>query len=113
MLYPEGVKVIVKPETTEEMTGGGIIIPPSVREQHDIAITRGELLCIGPKAEVVFAKEADGITKRSAKTGDKVVYARYGGAELAVKAKSGKRVPLRVLNDEDVIIYDDGEEWDI
>ena len=111
MLYPEGVKVIAKADSAEEISDGGIIMP--FIDKRQVEITTGTIISIGPKADATFAEGADGVVKRQVKLGDRVIYARYGGAELKIKAKSGELVPLRVLNDEDVIIYDDEEEWDI
>jgi chaperonin GroES len=104
MLYPEGSKVLVSPDTEEEMTKGGIIIPPTVRDEHQVAITRGTIVAIGPLADIKFSDEISGTSKREARVGDKVIYARYGGAIVTEKKEDGSRgEPLRILNDEDIV----------
>jgi chaperonin GroES len=102
MLYPEGSKVIVKPDAYEEITKGGIIIPETVKSERQIAVTRGTIVAIGPNADVTFGS-ADGIEKREARVGDKVIFARYGGAEVSEKKEDGSREKLRLLTDEDIV----------
>ena len=104
MLYPEGAKVLVSPDTEEEITKGGIIIPPTVRDQHQVAITRGTIVAIGPLADIKFSEDLTGVGKRDARPGDKVIFARYGGAIVTERKEDGTRgEPLRILNDEDVV----------
>ena len=104
MLYPEGAKVLVSPDTEEEITKGGIIIPPTVRDQHQVAITRGTIVAIGPLADIKFSEDLTGVAKRDARPGDKVIFARYGGAIVTERKEDGTRgEPLRILNDEDVV----------
>ena len=101
MLYPEGTKVIVKPDTTEELTAGGIILPETVRHKEQTAVTRGKIIAIGPLANVTFINK-EGI-KRDAKEGDNVIFAQWGGAVIMEDQEDGKRQELRILQDEDIV----------
>ena len=103
MLYPEGAKVIVKPDSVEEVTKGGIILPETVKSDKQVAVTRGKIIAIGPLADITFCESNDGVEKRKAKIGDKIIYARYGGAIITEKKDDGTRKELRILNDEDVV----------
>ena len=98
MLQPEGTKVVIKPDTVEQMTEGRIYIPEMVREKEQVAVTKGEIVAIGPLADIEFG---DG----TAEVGDRVIYARYGGAMI-----KWDNIEYRVLHDKDVICRIDGEE---
>ena len=110
MLYPEGTKVLIKPDTVEEMTEGGLYIPEIARESQRIAMTRGTIEAIGPLAEIRFPEDGDldGITKRAGKRGDRVLFAKYGGSSYR---RGG--VEYRLIQDQDVLMYDDGCETEM
>ena len=101
MLYPEGVKVIVKPVDTEKVSSGGIIIPEPARERKKNEITRGHIVAIGPTANISFSR--DGVEKIVAKIDDEVIFAQWGGAIVNEEKEDGTREPLRILNDEDIV----------
>jgi len=105
MLYPEGHKVLVKPDTVESISEGGIIYPDSVRDSRQIAATRGIIIALGPLAEVYFSTGFDGVEKHMAKPGDRCVFDKYGGASLIMD-----REEHRVILDENVIGYLDDDE---
>lgn len=110
MLFPEGNKVIVRPDTVEEITAGGIVIPDSVQDSRQTAATRGEIVALGPEADVSFSEDMDGITKRNAKPGDRCVFAKYGGSSIKFKGPGGKWQEHRVLIDENIICFIDDDE---
>jgi chaperonin GroES len=75
MLKPLGDRVIVKPSVEEEKTAGGLFLPDTAKERPQW----GEVVAVGP------GKFEDG--KRieiEVKTGDKVIYSKYGGTEVKV-----------------------------
>ena len=90
MLYPEGTKVVVIPDTVDDMTEGGIWKPDAAVEDMQHAVTRGEIFAIGPRAKVHFL-DKDGV-KVSGQAGDRVMFVKYAGASL--KLKSGEE-PLK------------------
>lgn len=104
-LRPEGVRVIVKPDVAERVTKGGLVIPETVHDKHQIAATRGEIVAIGPDANLKFCPDTDGVEKITAKPGDRVIFCKYGGSKLTID-----REEYRVLNDVDVICLITGEE---
>jgi chaperonin GroES len=107
MLYPEGHKVLVKPDTVEEISEGGIIIPNCAINSQQTAITRGVIVAVGPLCEVRFSADREGESKREAKPGDRIIFAKYSGAEI----KYGpKREEFRFILDENVVCFIDDDE---
>jgi chaperonin GroES len=103
ILRPEGYKVLVKPDTAEKLSKGGIIIPDVAREQQQTAATRGELVAIGPDAELHFL-DNEGV-KIEAKVGNRVIFSRYGGSIVRIN-----REEHRILADKDVLCLIEGDE---
>jgi len=77
MIRPIGEKVVVKPESEEEKTSGGIILPDTAKQKPQmgsvVAVGSGRLLDDGSRAAM------------SVKVGDRVVYSKYGGNEVTVE----------------------------
>jgi len=77
MIRPIGDKVVVKPESEEEKTSGGIILPDTAKQKPQmgsvVAVGSGRLLDDGSRAAM------------SVKVGDRVVYSKYGGNEVTVE----------------------------
>jgi chaperonin GroES len=78
MLKPLGDHVLVKPLSKEEKTRGGIILPDTAKEKPQA----GEVIAVGP------GRLLDNGTRvqPEVKTGDKVIYAKYGGMEIKLEA---------------------------
>lgn len=78
-IKPLGDKVLVLPETGEETTAGGIVLPDSAQERPQegkvVAVGPGRVLDSGEKAEI------------NVKEGDTVIYSKYGGTEIKVDGK--------------------------
>lgn len=112
-IHPSGDRVLIKPDSIEEVTAGGIIIPNTVNELHAMAQSIGTFVEAGPDAYIDHVeKDAEGhITKvigysrHFAKPGDRVAFAKYGG--LQVEGKDG--LQYRIMNDVDVTaVVEDG-----
>ena len=77
MIRPIGEKVVVKPESEEEKTSGGIILPDTAKQKPQkgsvVAIGTGRLLENGERATIPL------------KAGDRVIYSKYGGNEVTVE----------------------------
>ena len=89
-LQPMADRVLVKPMEKEEMTKSGIYLPDTIKEKPQ----EGEVLAVGPGK-----MSEDG--KRIAmdlKVGDKVIYAKYGGAEIKVDDEE-----LIILRESDIL----------
>jgi len=99
-LRPEGVKVLVLPKKVEEKTEGGIWRPEVVKEAEQVAATEGTIVAIGPAAALEFY---DG----PAKVGDRIMYAKYGGAQVKFEDAN-----YRIINDEDVLLRIDDADKD-
>lgn len=73
-LEPLGDRVIVKPIPREDVTKGGIYLPDTAKEKPQ----EGEVIAVGP------GKVGDDGKRQpmELKKGDRVIYAKYAGAEL-------------------------------
>lgn len=76
-VQPLGDRILVKPVDSEEKTKGGIILPDTAKEKPSkgkvVAVGKGKLLDDGKVKEL------------EVKTGDTVLYGRYGGTEIKYK----------------------------
>ena len=76
---PLGDKVLVKPNTSEEKTAGGIVLPDSAKERPQegtvVSVGTGRILDNGQKVEI------------GVKAGDVVIYSKYGGTEIKIEGK--------------------------
>jgi chaperonin GroES len=107
MLYPEGHKVLVKPDMVEDTSKGGIIIPDIAKNTQQVAATRGDIIALGPLSQVRFSEDLDGVSMRNAKPGDRVIFAKYSGSSI----KYGlKREEFRFILDEDIVCFIDDDE---
>ena len=70
-IKPLADRVVVEPESAEEKTAGGIIIPDTAKEKPQ----RGKIIATGK------GTKDDPIT---VKIGDSVLYGKYAGTEIAL-----------------------------
>ena len=88
-LKPLGDRLVVEP-ITDELTAGGIALPETAKEEPQ----RGIVIAVGPGSR-------DGIGQRmkmGIKRGDKVLFARYGGASLKHEGKD-----LLILSEDEIL----------
>jgi chaperonin GroES len=75
-IRPLGDRVVVRPDSKEETTRGGIIIPDTAKEKPQqgivTAVGSGRLLDNGKRSEMEIRE------------GDHVLLARYGGTEIVL-----------------------------
>ena len=90
-IYPQGDRVLVKPEELEEVSEGGIILANESHEKYSNAQVYGELIDLGADCWSDYSRPF-------AETGQRVMYAKHGG--VPVVGKDGEK--YRVLNDTDV-----------
>jgi len=69
--------VLIKPLEAEEKTPSGIILPDSAKEKPQI----GEVMAVGPGSTTDDGKLIPTIVK----TGQKVMYKKWGGSEIKVE----------------------------
>ena len=89
-LKPLGDRLVVEPVEKEERTASGIILPETAKEKPQ----EGTVLAVGPG-------RTDDDGKRipmDVKTGDVVLYAKYGGTEVKIDDKK-----LLILKESDVL----------
>ena len=68
-IKPLGDRVVIKKAELEEKTQGGLILTSSAKEQPQIA----QVVAVGPGTKD---------EKMELKVGDKVIFSKYGGAEI-------------------------------
>ncbi len=76
-LTPLHDRIIVKAAMPEEVTKGGIIIPDTAKEKP----MQGEVIAVG-NGKVA---ENGNVTPLQVKVGDKVLYGKYSGTEVAIE----------------------------
>lgn len=113
---PQG-RVLVEVEKVESVTSGGIFIPVTWLDRRQNMMTIGKVVAVGPHVMCAFKckdgeipdDEAD--NTRQVRPGDRIWFAKYGGASFEVAEKENRGIDLRVINDEDIqAILDDEEE---
>jgi len=90
-LQPLDDRIVVRPSEAEEKTASGLVIPDTAKEKPQ----QGEVLAVGP------GRRADGtgeLIPLDIKTGDKVVYSKYGGTEITIDGED-----LLILTSRDVL----------
>ncbi len=91
-LKPIGDRIIVRRESAEEKTAGGIILPDSAKNKPQ----RGEVIAVGPG-------KLNDEGKRSAmqlKVGDQVLFTSWAGNEYEDRKTSGE---ILVMHEGDVL----------
>ncbi len=73
---PLSDRIVVRPEPAEEKTASGIILPDTAQEKPQI----GTIMAVGPGK----TSDSGDLVKMSLKKGDKVLYGKYSGTEIAV-----------------------------
>ena len=78
-IRPLADKVVVKAQTQEERTAGGIVLPDTAKEKPQ----QGEVIAIGPGRILEDGSRA----KMGVKAGDTVIYSKYGGNEIKLNGE--------------------------
>ncbi len=91
-ITPMEFKVLIKPETVQEKSHGGIIIPDSAKEKAKFATMRGNLIAAGA---IAFT---DPNWLETPKIGEMVLFDRYAGG--LVSGADG--VEYRLINDKEI-----------
>lgn len=96
-IVPLDLRVLVKPDTAEKVTSGGIILPPSSTDRDKYAMAKATLIAVGENAWEEAASRSGAFARPA--PGDRVLIAKYGGVVLT--GEDGEE--YRLLNDEDII----------
>jgi chaperonin GroES len=89
-LEPLGDRLVVKPIEREETTKSGIFLPDTVKEKPQ----EGEVIAVGPGRVTEEGKRIP----MDVKKGDRVIYAKYGGAEIKIDEEE-----LIILRESDIL----------
>ena len=89
-IRPLGDRVLVRRIEENEITAGGIIIPDTAKEKP----TKGEIIAVGSGVR----NEKGDITPLEVKEGDKVLFAKWGGTEIAIDGED-----LLILKESDIL----------
>lgn len=77
---PLGDRVIVEPQSAEQTTKSGIVLPDTAQEKPQ----SGVVVAVGPGRVTDDGKQIP----VNVKAGDVVIYGKYGGTELKVEGTS-------------------------
>ncbi|MDI6400638.1 co-chaperone GroES [Balneolaceae bacterium ANBcel3] len=88
-IKPLSDRVLVRPDTAEETTSSGIIIPDSAKEKPQ----RGTVVAVGP-GKVENGNKID----MTVKEGDKVLYGKYSGTEIEIGGEE-----LMIMRESDIL----------
>ena len=89
-LEPLGDRLVVKPIEREEKTKSGIVLPDTVKEKPQ----EGEVIAAGPGRMTEDGKRIG----MDVKKGDRVIYAKYAGAEIKIDEED-----LIILRESDIL----------
>jgi len=90
-LQPLEDRIVVRPAEAEEMTASGLVIPDTAKEKPQ----QGEVLAVGPGRR---SEQSGELIPLDIKTGDTVVYSKYGGTEITIDGED-----LLILTSRDVL----------
>jgi chaperonin GroES len=79
-IKPIADRVVVEAAPAEEKTASGIYIPDTAKEKPQ----QGTVVAVGPGK---FAESTGNLIPLSVKTGDQVLYGKYGGTEITYEGK--------------------------
>ena len=76
-LKPLADRVVVEPAPAEDKSAGGIILPATAQEKPQ----QGTVVAVGPGK----ASDSGSLIEMTVKNGDKVLYGKYSGSEIALE----------------------------
>jgi len=76
-IKPLGDKVLVQPNTSQEKTAGGIVLPDTAKERPQ----EGKVIAVGPGRTLDSGEKV----QLGVKEGDTVIYSKYGGTEIKLE----------------------------
>ena len=95
-LKPLDDRIVVKPNEAEQTTASGLVIPDTAKEKPQ----QGTVLAVGAGRR---AENTGELIPLDVKTGDTVVYSKYGGTEITVDGQD-----LLILSGRDVLAIMEG-----
>lgn len=95
-IVPMEYKVLLKPDTVEETTEGGIVLARSVVHNEQNAQVDATVIALGPMAFEDWPASA-----RRPQAGDRVMFAKYAG--IYTTGADGEQ--YRIVNDKDLLAF--------
>jgi chaperonin GroES len=89
-LKPLGDNVVIEPLEAESKTAGGIVLPDTAKEKS----TQGKVLAVGSGRVLPNGRSV----AVAVKTGDTVVYSKYGGSDVKVDGKE-----LKIIGESEIL----------
>lgn len=90
MLKPLSDRIVVEPETAEQATKSGIVLPDTAQEKPQA----GKVVAVGPGRVTDEGKRIP----MDIKVNDVVIYAKYGGTEIKLNNKE-----YLILSERDIL----------
>lgn len=104
LVIPMPGKIAVLVDAKEEVTKGGIYLPPTTRSVLEERATKGVVVATGYED---FGDEESAASPGTVQVGDYVVFGKYTGTKLMVPdpdpMKKGARIELIIMNEKDVL----------
>lgn len=104
---PTGYKILIVPYTQPTASKGGILLADQTLKTEELATTIGYVISLGDGAYTDTLKFPEGPW---CKTGDYVLFGRYAGARIVMQGADNDDLPLRILNDDEIIAVIDNPE---
>ncbi|NQX42164.1 chaperonin GroES [Pedobacter steynii] len=79
-IKPIADRVVIEAAPAEEKTASGLYIPDTAKEKPQ----QGTVVAVGPGK---YAESTGNLIPLSVKTGDQVLYGKYGGTEITFEGK--------------------------
>ena len=106
---PTGYRILIVPYTQPTATKGGILLADSTLKTEELATTIGYVVALGPDAYMDITKFPEGAW---CKTGDYIMFGRYAGARVVMQGADNDDLPLRLINDDEILaIIDNPEDY--
>jgi co-chaperonin GroES (HSP10) len=97
---PTGYRILIVPYSQPSITRGGIQLAESTLKTEEIATTIGYVVSLGPDAYKDPEKYPEGPW---CSKGDYVMFGRYAGARIVMAGENKDDLPLRLLNDDEIL----------
>ena len=107
MPRPTGYRILILPYVQPPVTKGCILLTSDRVQQEQLATTVGYVVALGPDAYEDKDKYPAGPW---CKEGDYVMFGRYAGAKISMQGEDNENLPLRLLNDDEIVAVVDNPE---
>ena len=97
---PTGYRILIVPYSYPRTSKGGILLADSTLKTEELATTVGYVVALGPDAYSDASRYPEGPW---CKAGDYVLFGRYAGARIVMAGEDNDDLPLRLLNDDEVL----------